>query len=84
LKDIENRPVDQSRLALDRLREALARLERAAGRRPASGPAGGDALRAEHDDLKQRHAALQKSASQVATRLDDAIARLATFIGSES
>jgi hypothetical protein len=83
LNNIENKPVSETAAALARLSAALERLERAAARRPAGVGAEVTALRQEADDLARRHAALKKSAGQVAVRLDDTIRRLSTIMDQE-
>jgi hypothetical protein len=77
LKDIENE--DATQTALARLDRALTRLERAALRRDAGAA---QTARDDNDALARRHAALRKSASQVAVRLDETIARLTAFMNA--
>jgi hypothetical protein len=77
---MRNKAVNATAAALKRLNNALERLERAAAHRGNGGGPEIAALRQEADDLARRHAALKKSAGQVATRLDDTIRRLSNLM----
>lgn len=71
MKDIGNYKLSKVRDALARLDQAVGRLETASVNAP-----GSEAVKAELAALTQNHAALKKTAGQVAARLDAAIDKL--------
>lgn len=86
LKDIGNYKLLQVHEALQRLDRAVSHLEAASNTlAPALSLAReAPALKSRLEEITTQHAALKTSAEDVAIRLDQAIARLASVIGSDS
>jgi len=86
LKDIGNYKLLQVHEALQRVERAVCGLEKAADAIAPALPVAREApqLKSRLEELTASHAALKANASQVATRLDDAIARLARLLGDDT
>ena len=84
MKDIGNYKLLQVHEALQRLERAVNGLEKATEVIAPALPAAREApqLKSRLEELTASHAALKTNASQVAARLDDAIARLARLLDS--
>ncbi len=82
MKDIKNYKLSQVGSALERLSQAVARLETVAGKTQASAPTGADsaALQEKLDRLTQDHVTLKDTAGRVAQRLDAAIGQISASL----